>query len=130
MTPPIPQRTVTLTVIGTDHHATVSYSYWSPVTGHTYTHAPTCELVCKTATDTLFVLDYRSAAAGWTLLRTRPNHTPALDSVLGPKQLSLMTIDPYSKDITYKFYIDYVNTVTEASISIDPQEGNDPPMVG
>ena len=52
----------------------------------------------------------------------------ALKNESGPCGGSILTIFPGGDDVqTYSFYIDYYNTLTEAKVSFDPQEGNVPP---
>ena len=129
MTTAVPQRSVTITLSGSSAaDARVSYSYWSPNSGLSYTNSPNCDLLCKTATDTLFLLDYASTGAGWTIVNTTPNPAtaPTLEQWLGPAAQSLMTYNPCITVGTFNFFINYVNVVTGAVVSFDPQEGNEP----
>lgn len=126
MTQPVPQRVITISIIGTGEQAEVYYTYLSPVTGLSYINCPVCDMIADQATNTLFVLDYISTKNGWTITGTSPRRgSPTLESVPGALQLSVMTINPYSSlDVIYKFYIHYLNTVTDAEMERDPQMGN------
>ncbi|MFL6673086.1 MAG: hypothetical protein ACJ8LG_07325 [Massilia sp.] len=126
-----PQRTVSISLTGRQEDDTqIAYSYWSPNDGLTRIASPTCDLYQKNATNTLFVLDYASALNGWTIVRTEPNppDSPALESIRGPKNTSLMTMFPelHSHEV-YNFYIVYKNEITDQTVKFDPQEGNIPP---
>lgn len=131
-----PQRTVTISVSGrTEEDARVSYSYWSPNDGLMRANTPVCDLYQKYSTNTLFVLDYASTQDGWTITGIAPNPSgaPALESIRGPKLTSIMTMFVESEQPElYKFFILYKNTITGASLAVDPQEGNTPlpPMAG
>jgi hypothetical protein len=128
MSHPTPQRTVTISIIGNDEHATVLYTYLSPITGLSFINAPTCDLKVDRAINTLFVLDYAATMIGWKITKTTPNGTPALEQIPGAKHLSLMTCNPYDvPGETYKYYIHYHNSVTDQNMKKDPQEGNIPP---
>lgn len=126
MTQPVPQRVITISIVGTDQSATVYYSYLSPVTGLAYTNCPVCDLVADQATNSLFLLDFISTSNGWTITAISPRRGSAsLESVPGALQLSIMTINPYDPvDAVYKFYIHYENTVSGTQMERDPQEGN------
>lgn len=127
-----PQRTVTISVSGRmveDAH--VSYSYWAPHDGLTRTSTSVCDLYQSTATNTLFVLDFASARNGWTIVGTEPNPagSPALPTIAGPANLSIMTMFPdRAPGETYSFFIVYQNTLTDVTVRFDPQEGNRPPL--
>jgi hypothetical protein len=121
------QRTITLSINGSDKDAQVFYTYTSPVTGLSYVDAPVCDLLCNQPINCLFLLDYLSTLNGWTIIDTTPNGTPALEQVAGARRLSIMTINPYDTPGTYKFFINYKNELTGAVIHRDPQEGNIPP---
>lgn len=123
------QRSITISIAGTDKHSTVSYTYWSPVTGHSFVNAPECNLKIIGPTYCLFLLDYQSTLAGWTIEGTKPyGDSPKLKAELGPADLSISTYNPYDPDdADYRFYIKYKNTVTGAVFCEDPQEGNIPP---
>ena len=125
---PIPQRTISLSVAGIDELAEVRYTYWSPVTGEHHVGVPVCDLLVDRPIYSLFTLDYQSSLNGWTITGTRPNtRSRTLQSTPGPYNLSVLTSnkDEYIGDV-FRFYIDYLNTITGATISIDPQEGNVP----
>jgi hypothetical protein len=127
MTLATPQRTITISIIGTDKDAQVFYSYLSPVTGQSYINAPKCDLVVNQPVYCLFVLDYASTISGWTIVDTSPyGNSPPLAQTPGALNLSILTYDPHTTDDIYRFYINYLNTVTGVPISIDPQEGNIP----
>lgn len=122
-----PQRTITISLSGTGEDATATYSYVSPVTGSTFLNAPVCDLKCQQASYCLYILDFASTKAGWTLTGTAPNGgATGMTSVPGALNLSLLTFDPYTCYSTYRFYLRYLNTLTGAEIEIDPQEGNVP----
>jgi hypothetical protein len=121
-----PQRIITLTVNGNDKNAQVYYTYNCPVKGLAYINSPVCDLLVNHAINSLFVLDYTSTLNGWRIIDTTPNGTPALEQYPGARNLSILTSNPYDKPGTYKFYINYHNTQTDATIHIDPQEGNIP----
>lgn len=124
----IPQRSVTISINGTDKHSTVTYSYWSPVFGTTYVNAPTCDLTCNQATYCLYLLDFAASQNGWTIVKTSPHQDSGLlCQVAGSNNLSIMTFNPYTSEGNYRFYIHYQNMATGAKISFDPQEGNIPP---
>ncbi|MET0320147.1 MAG: hypothetical protein ABW069_05440 [Duganella sp.] len=122
-----PQRTVTISISGTGADAKATYSYVSPVTGAPHVNATVCDLECHQASYCLYILDFASTQAGWTLTGTSPNggHT-GMTSVPGALNLSLLTFDPYTCYSTYRFYLHYLNTLTGAKVEIDPQEGNVP----
>jgi hypothetical protein len=123
----IPQRIITLTLVGTDETTDVYYTYLSPVTGLSYTNCPVCDMVADQAVNTLFVLDYVSTLNGWTItgLHARKGY-PSLEAVPGALNLSIMTINPYTSMETYQYYIRYSNTVNGVEIERDPQQGNIP----
>jgi hypothetical protein len=122
-----PQRTLSITVIGTDKEAQVVYSYLSPVTGLSYINSPTCDLLVNQPVYCLFVLDYASTMNGWTIFDITPyGRSPELSQTPGALHLSILTYNPHTTEDKYQFYINYHNTVTGAKISIDPQEGNIP----
>lgn len=128
MPSPIPQRTISISVLGIDENADVLYSYWSPVTGRNHTDEPRCDLVCNRPIRSLFVLDYPSTINGWIITGSYPHaHSRELPPTMGPDNLSISYFndDEYVGD-TYRFYIEYKNTVTEKIIKVDPQEGNIP----
>jgi hypothetical protein len=128
MTKPIPQRVVTISVIGNHSDAVVYYSYLSPVTGLVYVNAPVCDILVDCPIYTLFVLDYSATLNGWTITGTSPHDgSLALESVPGALNLSIMTINPYNTQDTYNYYIDYANIHTKAVMKRDPQEVNVPP---
>lgn len=125
---PAPQRTITISILGTDGEAQVLYSYWSPISGLTYQNSPVCDIKCDQPTDCLFVLDFEATRRGWTIVNTTPrDKSAALEQVPGAKHLSILTINPYTSLDTYNFYIHYRNSVTGAKLAVDPQEGNIPP---
>lgn len=152
MTTPIAQRTITITVnpvsassarldvqVGDGENKVhldvaapaaarndVTYSYWSPVSGMSYTNAQQCDLKIDRPTYCLFVLDFQSSLAGWTITKTEPYGDSAkLAFVKGPNELSIQTYNPY-KNVgdTYRYYIFYKNILTGEVFSEDPQEGN------
>lgn len=126
MTQPAPQRIVTISIDGTGENADVYYTYSSPVSGLSYLDCPVCDMTADQAINTLFVLDYFSAKKGWTITGTSPKEgSLSLQAVPGALNLSILTINPYtSVDITYKFYIHYLNTTNGAEMERDPQVGN------
>lgn len=129
MTSAIPQRTVTISIRGSNQaDASASYSYWSPTDGLMRWSANRCDLINRRATNTLFVLDYASTLDGWTMVETSPNPAgaSALPFQAGPQGTSLLTIDSFHEMKTFAFYIHYKNTLTGAVVLIDPQEGNEP----
>ena len=123
---PTPQINVVISFNATN---TVAYTYTQP-RGQSYTNSPSCDLAITQATNCLFVLDYASTLAGWTITGISPNPAGAevLPSTLGPAGLSLMTNDPFNEaGHVFNYYINYTNTVTGMNTSQDPQEGNQPP---
>lgn len=126
MTLPAPQRVITISIVGTDENAEVYYTYHSPVSGVSYIDCPVCDMVADQPINSLFVLDYFSTKNGWTITQVTPRRgSPAMDSVHGALNLSILTINPYtSTDVMYRFYLHYVNTVTDAEMERDPQMGN------
>ena len=111
------------------------YTYASPVTGIEYQNAPQCDLLVVQATECLFVLDFPSTAAGWTItgISTVPGY-PLIPSTHGPKNLSILTSNPYTSlnptaasTTVYRFFIEYANTLTNETYTEDPQESNGPP---
>lgn len=127
MTLAIPQRIVTITIQGTGTDALVVYSYVSPVTGISYVQSPTCDLLVDRASYCLFVLDYSTTQNGWAITEmTAHGQSGQLPYVPGAFHLSLLTFNPHTTHHTYRFYIHYRNTFTNAEIKIDPQEGNIP----
>ncbi|MGK5066458.1 hypothetical protein D3C81_138250 [compost metagenome] len=124
-----PQRTITISILGTDHNAQALYSFWSPLSGLSYQNSPSCDINCNQPTDCLFILDFEATRHGWTIVNTTPKgSSPVLEQVPGARHLSVMTINPYTSLDTYNFYINYRNTITGAELAIDPQEGNIPPL--
>jgi len=124
----IPQRVITLSIVGDDEDAYVTYSYVSPVTGLVYINAPVCDVLVDRPIHTLYVLDYTATLNGWTVTGTSPHEgSPTLKSVLGAGNLSIMTSNPHKSHDTYAYYIHYTNTCTHAIIKRDPQEVNVPP---
>lgn len=125
-----PQRTVSIALNGRlKEDARVTYSYWSPHDGISRVALDICDLYHEKGTNTLFVLDYPSTLDGWTITGIRPHAgSEALKYEPGPCGGSILTIFPDGDEVqTYSFYIDYYNTLTEAKVSFDPQEGNVPP---
>lgn len=146
MSLPIAQRTITITITRISnhrkheqeseiehggkhrHHYDVTYSYWSPITGLSYVNAQQCDLKIDRPTACLFVLDFQSTLAGWTMPNTTPHgDSAALVFVPGPNNQSLQTYNPYktTSDV-YRFFINYLNTANGDHFSEDPQEGNIP----
>lgn len=124
---PIPQRTISLSVHGDHAGAQVTYSYWSPIKGQDFHDAPQCDLLYSRPTRFLFVLDYWSTLNGWTITRTVPRHgSPELPTQIGPDHLSVSNCNSHMGGETIHFAIEYKNTRTGHSMSIDPQEGNIP----
>ena len=135
---PPPQRVVTISLT-TFGNAKVGkawkarYTYVSPVTGECFQNSPTCNLKVTQATKCLFVLDFLSTQAGWTITKITRNGTTLIPALLGPDGLSLMTSNPFLPDLTtnsttvYKFFIWYENKVTGDHYHEDPQESNGPP---
>jgi hypothetical protein len=122
-----PQRTITISLLGTDQDTQAFYSYLSPVTGQSYIDAPLCDLLVNQPVYCLFVLDYASTMSGWTIVDTSPyGRSPALEQTPGALNLSVLTYNPHTTTDTYRFYINYLNTITGTTVSIDPQEGNIP----
>ncbi|WP_296943300.1 hypothetical protein [uncultured Massilia sp.] len=112
-----------------ENDAQVAYSYWSPNDGLTRSASATCDLYQKEDTNTLFLLDYAATRNGWTIVGTEPNPAgaPALDTIAGPDDLSIMTL--FRTPVTperFNFYIVYKNMITGATVRFDPQEGNIP----
>lgn len=127
MTTPSPQRVIIISITGTGEQSEVYYSYVSPVSGLSYVNCPVCDLVADQATNTLFVLDFFSTKNGWTITGISPRKgSPALESVSGALNLSILTVNPYINLDVYKFYIHYLNTVNGAEMERDPQVGNVP----
>lgn len=128
---PIPQRVITISIIGVKNNARVFYSYVSPISGKIFSNSPTCEIDIDQPTYTLYVLDFASSMNGWTITGTVPNEDPRpLPFDIGPHGLSLMTdnpFDPMYRDHAY--YIIYSNSVTGAGMRHDPQEGNVTPPI-
>jgi len=124
----IPQRTITVSINGGANAPRFTYSYWSPITGEEYRHAPKCHLLCNRPTNFLFILDYESTLDGWTITGTEPRRgSPALETTLGPNNQSVSNFNPHLNDSEiYYFAINYENTKTGAKVPVDPQEGNIP----
>jgi hypothetical protein len=124
----IPQRTVNICLSGrNDDDTSIAYSFWSPNDGLTRLRAPVCDMIEKVATNTLFILDYASTLNGWTIVGIEPRPpSPAIQYVMGPENTSVLTIDPCVKAGIFAFYISYLNTITNAQLKFDPQEGNEP----
>ncbi|MGJ9416289.1 hypothetical protein ACHAC9_00780 [Massilia sp. CMS3.1] len=122
-----PQRIITISIIGTGKDAQAFYSYLSPVTGQSYINAPLCDLLVNQPVYCLFVLDYASTMSGWTIVNTSPyGRSPELSQTPGALNLSVLTYNPHTTEDKYQFYINYLNTITNVTIGIDPQEGNIP----
>jgi len=127
MSQPVPQRSITLTIVGNDENADVYYTYLSPVTGLSYTNCPVCDMVADQPVNSLFVLDYVSTLNGWTITGLTPHEgSPSLQSVPGALNASILTINPYTSLETYRYYIHYLNTANGAEMERDPQQGNIP----
>lgn len=127
----IPQRTITISIVGSDADALVYYSYVSPVSGLVYIDAPVCDILVDRPIYTLYVLDYSSSANGWTIRDISPAEgSPSLKWEHGAKHLSIMTINPYKMEEPNRpidYFIHYTNTLTGAVMKRDPQEENVPP---
>jgi hypothetical protein len=122
-----PQRTIMISINGTGEDAQVFYSYLSPISGLSYIDAPICDLQCNQATYCLYVLDFASTLNGWEIIDISPyGASPILPQMKGANNLSIQTFNPYTSPTTYRFYINYQNSITGKKISIDPQEGNIP----
>jgi hypothetical protein len=127
MNEPVPQRVITISIVGNEKNANVSYSYLSPVTGLSYINSPTCDILVDRPIYTLYLLDYSASLNGWTITGTSPyEDSPTLETVDGALQLSLMTINPGEAHSDYRYYIHYLNTRTDVEIKRDPQELNIP----
>lgn len=128
MSPTAPQRTVTISFIGTEADLQLGYSYWSPISGQSFLNAPVCDLSINRPTYCLFMLDYESALKGWTIIGIESHGVSAtIASTLGAYGLSIATFDPYqTSSDRYQFSIHYKNTVTGVEKKFDPQEGNIP----
>ena len=136
MTTPVSQRTITITITPIaaafddkkQPKFDVTYSYWSPVTGLHYTNAQLCDLKIDRPTRCLYVIDFQSSQAGWTVVDTTPNgDSRPLAFLNGPHNQSLQNVDPYlSPRDVYNYFLNYENTVTGDTFSEDPQEGNIP----
>lgn len=123
----VPQRSIVLSLVGTDESTDVYYTYLSPVTGLTYTNCPVCDMVADQAVNSLFVLDYVSTLNGWTITKITPREgSPSMVSVPGALNLSIVTVNPYTSMETYQFYIHYLNIINGVEIERDPQQGNIP----
>jgi len=123
---PVAQRTITVSVHGNNDKHRITYSYWS-LKGIQYHQAPVCDLLCDSPTCFLFNLDHDSTINGWTITGITPgeNFSP-LEATPGPYYLSVATYDPHTDDQVHHFTINYLNTLTGISHSVDPQEGNIP----
>lgn len=125
----IPQRVITLTIVGNDSDAQVLYTYLSPVTGQSFINAPVCNMVCDRAVYSLFVLDYTSTLNGWTICETSSHDSsPSLLQVPGALNLSIMTFNSFTTEHIYRFYIHYRNSLNGKTMKRDPQETNIPPI--
>lgn len=125
--PAAPQRTITVSIVGTDEHAKVFYSYWSPIFGTSFVNSPSCDMKIDRPTYSLFVLDYQSSLAGWSFVKTGPDGaSEQLKFQLGPENLSLSTYNPYTTDHDIYPYFLYFKNVNGAQMKDDPQEGNIP----
>lgn len=123
----VPQRTISISITGTDKDAQVRYSYWSPVTGESFLNAPICDLSCNQPTYCLYVLDFMATQNGWSITGTSPNgDSPVLTQVPGAYHLSVLTFNPHTTDTQYRFFINYHNSLTGVDIQFDPQETNIP----
>lgn len=127
-----PQRTVTISLSGRQKSdARVVYTYWSPDDRLTRVDSPVCTLHNEKGSNTLFLLDYASTLNGWTIVGIEPNpeSAPVLESIVGPANGSLLTLFPDTdRPEIFKFYIVYLNTLTEQQLRFDPQEDNVPPV--
>ena len=130
MTQATPQRTVSVSLTGrTEDDVEIAYSYWSPNDGTTRAGISECSLYQRSATNTLFLLDYASTRNGWTIVGTEPNppEAPSLETIRGPASQSLMTMFPDIKEPQiFNFFMVFKNTVTGAVVRFDPQERNVP----
>jgi hypothetical protein len=124
----LPQRVITISVVGNEENAAVYYSYVSPVTGLVYINAPVCDILVDRPICTLYTLDYSSCFNGWTVTEISPHdESPPLKWVPGAKDLSIMTVNPHKTHDKYNYYIHYKNSLTGAIMKRDPQEENVPP---
>lgn len=130
MTQPVPQRVITISVVGNHKDAVVYYSYISPVDGIVRLNSPVCDILVDRSIYTLYILDYSATLNGWTVTGIYPHDkSPSLEWKPGALNLSIMTINPYKTDDTYNYYIEYTNTHTGAIMKRDPQEVNVPPTM-
>lgn len=132
MATPIPQRVITISLKQINNELRAFYTFLSPLTGNMFIDAPSCDIECNQPTNTLFVLDFASSAAGWTIVDTsRKEPSLPLPHKSGPSDQSVQVYNPHIDDTTkYSFYINYKNTVTGETKPIDPQEGNIPRIYG
>ncbi|WP_332878389.1 hypothetical protein [Massilia sp. S19_KUP03_FR1] len=129
MSQPVPLRTITVSLNGNGTDAVDYYTFWSPYSGTSFTNSPACDITADAPVNTLFVLDYFTSLNGWTVTGISPMpEWPCLESVLGPLGSSIMTIDPHTTMQTYRYYINYTNSITGAQISCDPQQVNVPKL--
>jgi len=128
---PVPQRLVTISIVGVLQDARVFYSYTSPIYGATFIDSPNCDISIDQPTHTLFVLDFAASMNGWEFVEILPNTDPSpLGWKLGLKGLSIMTTNNYDPLYPHhSYYIKYKNSITGKEMQHDPQEGNvNPPM--
>lgn len=100
-----------------------AYYSWVDPSNHFISQMEACIIDAPTPFDTLFALDYPTGLKGWTLVSVTPaDANPAPAFLIAKNQLSLtVTIEG---DISYKFRLNFYNTITKKPFSDDPQEGN------
>jgi len=125
----VPQRVITVSVVGIEHDAHVFYSYTSPVTGKTFFNVPVCDISIDQETYTMYVLDFAASMNGWTFTGMEPrDDVRPLIPVLAANSLSITTLNPYDRDFPrHAYYLEYCNTLTGKKMKHDPQENNVPP---
>jgi hypothetical protein len=124
---PVAQRVVSVSLRDFGDVTAAFYTYVSPLTGLSYTNAPTCDISIDQPTLTLFVLDFASTLDGWYITGASLPPGDVFSSLQGPGNLSIQIFNPYlDSSSRSNFTINYVNERKDRKVPIDPQEGNIP----
>ncbi|USX12450.1 hypothetical protein NHH88_22510 [Oxalobacteraceae bacterium OTU3CAMAD1] len=101
----------------------VQFTYFDEASNGPVT-SPSISLNITCPTDCLFILDYATSKAGWTITEISAvgMGSPTLNTLPGPKKLSLMVMDPYLTLSQYKYYLHFANG--KEKFKFDPQETN------
>lgn len=121
----VSQLTVTVSVVGVDHHAEVFYTYTDLATGILHVNDVFADVVAVVPYHTVFVLDYASTRNGWIFKNEIIDRegAPKTEHWLADNEMAMVTLDD-QEFARHRFYLVFHNRYTEARLENDPQEGN------